>query len=731
MNLKKRFTLLSLAVAIGLFWIVPSYGQTFSSTGSMTVPRENFTATLLNSGLVLIAGGIDNGLYLASAELYNPANGTFTPTGEMETPREWHSATLLNNGMVLIAGGYNNSGTLSSAELYNPSTGTFSSTGSLISARDYATATLLNNGMVLVAGGRTGVNEIYLLTAELYNPATAAFTATGSEKYVHLEGTATLLNNGEVLVAGGFNNASAELYNPASGAFSTTGNLNDKRYFHTATLLNNGNVLIVGGFDEVRALDTAELYNPSAGTFTLTGNLNDARYLHAATLMNDGQVLVAGGYDGPQSSAELYNPSTGTFALTGSLITARGRGTATILNTEFSNLVLVAGGEGSSSTLSSAEIYTGLAVTGIINPKYVILGVIYAPPGPQSNVEYTSSTFVGNTTTLNSSFSSETSLSVSIGAEIAGWGSMGKILGTSTTSYTETTGTTSTVTLSQTTSLSDKTTGTPNAFSPINHDYDQVVLWLNPVLEYTITPGSQIKVEWNGYGYDTCDQPAMDIYFVYVGYLNGDFGPNPSVAQVLARSWATNPNCPAQTWPSGEGPGLTATDLASVMAADPFSNPSYVFALAPGVSPATTTDGRFTIATANPIYNQVTDFPYVQCAPGGGACDSEMYSNGYTYTSTLGQTAMYQFKQAFGLQEQFSETAFGIGITGSVNQTQTLTWQNVWQNTITNTATETNELLIQGPSCTGSPCSPVYQGPGEFDAFQDNLYGSFAFIPAN
>lgn len=71
-------------------------------------PRFSHTATTLNNGMVLIAGGFGdsfgNSGYLANAELYNPATGTFTVTGSLNTAREYHSATLLNNGMVLIAG---------------------------------------------------------------------------------------------------------------------------------------------------------------------------------------------------------------------------------------------------------------------------------------------------------------------------------------------------------------------------------------------------------------------------------------------------------------------------------------------------------------------------------------------------------------------------------------------------------------------------------------------------
>ena len=120
----------------------------------MNTARLYHTATLLPNGMVLVAGGQgSNRNSYTSAELYNPANGTWTTTGALNTARADHTATLLPNGMLLVAGGLESVGPsvyLTSAELYNPSNGTWTATGSLNTARYDHTATLLPNGMVLV-----------------------------------------------------------------------------------------------------------------------------------------------------------------------------------------------------------------------------------------------------------------------------------------------------------------------------------------------------------------------------------------------------------------------------------------------------------------------------------------------------------------------------------------------------------------------------------------------------
>ena len=346
-------------------------------TSNLTNPRFAHTATLLENGTVLVAGG-DNSVStaadaLAAAEIYNPAAQTFALTGAMTTARYSHTATLLANGLVLIAGGASNSGPLASAELYNPATGAFTPTGSMTTTRQNHTATLLNNGMVLIVSGN---DSAFFSSAELYNPSTGAFTATGSLHTPRQLQTATLLNNGLVLIAGGDNGgaalAGAELYNPATGTFTLTGSMSAARVLHTATLLNDGRVLIAGGQDSNGdVLDSAELYDPLTGTFTPTNNMTVPREFHTATLLNNGTVLMAGGKsnlaaEDVLANSEIYDPVAGIFIASGDLSTGRFYHTATLLN---NGTVLLAAGEtyeiadNSLAALASAELYTPATLT--------------------------------------------------------------------------------------------------------------------------------------------------------------------------------------------------------------------------------------------------------------------------------------------------------------------------------------------------------------------------------
>ena len=338
--------------------------QTWTSTTTpLNTPRASQTMTLLSDGKVLVAGGYNivdfRSVLLSSAEVFDPATGAWTTTNSMNIPHSTHTATLLQSGKVLVAGGGGRAD-YSSAEVFDPTTGTWTQTSSLIVGRFGHQAVRLPNGKVLVEGG-DGAGT----STELYTDSPSGAWAPANPSYVARENhTATLLTNGMVLIAGGldssgsFPQADVELFDPATGDWQGTDSLPAAVGLHTATLLSGGGVLVAGGCDSedpLNPLTNTEVYDPSVGLWTPADGLNNARCGHTATRLLNGQVLVAGG-DAGGVSAELFDPATGSWTPTGSLNTPHASGhTAALLP---DGKVLVAGGlDTDGNWLADVEIY--------------------------------------------------------------------------------------------------------------------------------------------------------------------------------------------------------------------------------------------------------------------------------------------------------------------------------------------------------------------------------------
>jgi uncharacterized protein (TIGR03437 family) len=345
---------------------------TWTAVKPMSYVRDGYQQTLLSDGRVLVTGGIPwcprGCLSSNTAELYDPKTGLWSPAAEMRTPRGGHTASRLQSGNVLVAGGSTARGVLTpDAELYDAASNTWKQTGNLNAPRTGAEAVPLSDGRILVVGGIGPDARTFTSSAEVYDPATGCWSTVPPMSSPRLWHTATLLADGRVLVTGGidaFNSVTlrtAELFDPATGAWTTAGNMRLARSGHTATLLPNGKVLIAGGPEH--AVET-ELFDPETLAWTPAGNMREGRGSPSATLLPNGRVLVAGGYnlavtffDKNLSSSEIYEPATQRWEPGPKLVQGRAEQKATLLK---NGKVLVTGGLAdwdAEVLINDAEVY--------------------------------------------------------------------------------------------------------------------------------------------------------------------------------------------------------------------------------------------------------------------------------------------------------------------------------------------------------------------------------------
>lgn len=351
-------------------------------TWTVATPMNNarawHTINRLQDGRILVTGGeqtVGFSYCTHTAELFDPTVLTWTQSQSnggrgMYYDRAGHTATLLQNGKVLVAGGTpNGKEILDTAEVYDPLTDIFSIVKSaMMQKRVFHTATLIGNGNVVLIGGVVPVNNpltIMTDTIEVFDVNSGTFNQSAvsllpQNVFIRQPGqplvpsqlplgrhlhTATVLPDQSILVCGGytppditvpFTTTNAQFYMPDTSGIGimgtiqqTAGQMMTSRALHTATLIPTGEasglVYIFGGFSNnpyTGACASGEVFDYTAlahsgpntgqpGTFTaLAAHMNVDRRSHTATYINSGMV-----YDNAKQST--YTASDGLILLVG------------------------------------------------------------------------------------------------------------------------------------------------------------------------------------------------------------------------------------------------------------------------------------------------------------------------------------------------------------------------------------------------------------------------------
>ena len=361
-----RGLLLCLCCAIGFaedgLWV---------GTASLANGRYGHTATLLNDGTVLVAGGQGALGALTACEIYHPATRTWTATGSMGWPHLNATALLMGDGRVLVVGG--NAGDPTRCEIYSPTLGTWTATAPVPDQRVSPTVTALPDGRVLVAGGFAYAANSSLSSCLLFNPGAQTWAVTGSMQNQRSDAAATLLPDGRVLETGGSsvvngNGAilsTSELYSPATGTWAAgpaTANVHRSQQFALAF----GSIIEIGGYSWPDAQATEYFNAGGGGTWSTGGDIAAPRSLFVTAPLDSRNLMIAGGgaYAGSPTgyaTTEILDPFFRTWRAGPTMLAARQSATATVLP---SGTVLVVGGTDSfaATPLTSCETLIRLPI---------------------------------------------------------------------------------------------------------------------------------------------------------------------------------------------------------------------------------------------------------------------------------------------------------------------------------------------------------------------------------
>ena len=319
-----------------------------------------------------------------------------------------------------------------------------------------------------------------------------------------------------------------------------------------------------------------------------------------------------------------------------------------------------------------------------LNPKYVVLSVLYSPPGQRSSVDYSSTTGIGTSTTITTSGGQSSKLVASASAKFG----LVSVSGSYSDGWAESQDDSRSISLKKTSTSALIVPGPASSADGINHEADAFVLWLNPGI--SLVPLSPTQAEWS-YVVNPGDPsfPNMDIQYVSVSQLKNPSTMPPGIANALARSWDS----------SGLG-GLTNEDYATILLRDPFAGGS------------TTIDHtRFDLLAGE-------TFPYDPPSVFGQPITTER-SISYSATSAQGQTATdsHESSVSVGIADTF---ALSWLTNFDVNYSRTWTVTNKHASDSTVSSDKSVAISITGPNAG-------YTGRTNIQVYKDNVYGSFMF----
>ena len=309
-------------------------------------------------------------------------------------------------------------------------------------------------------------------------------------------------------------------------------------------------------------------------------------------------------------------------------------------------------------------------ITGTIVPNYLVLTVIYAPPGTNgghstSSVSYQAGSTTGTTTSSSQSFKTGVSASVEASGGVLGNGGG---IGVSFDCSQSTTD-------SQSVEIKKSVTSTLTQSGPsqdgINHDEDEIWLLLKPTVNLAL---SSSATEW------MLASTRSPVQYVHVGWLNGHQAMPPGVASAL------------------QSAGITPEVYPEILARDPLANGSAALQSSRFVSIDTTFAYEPPLTASDPVPTSTFNISNSTITTQGVATED-------TFKVQLSVSGSGDFLSL---------------VTLKLKDTASWEWTNKSSKIASAGTSQSAQLTIGGPAYG-------YTGPTVVQVYFDTVYKTFAF----
>jgi hypothetical protein len=301
----------------------PAVSGSWSATVNPPTKAIGVTSVLLDTGKVLLFGGVTAGTINTPAYLFDPV----TKTGHdvpAPAPVFCGSVTQISDGRVLSVGGANPIPKgVTDVYLFNPVSETWVRQPDTPLGRYYPTSTRLPDGQVLIAAGTEANGTTKNPKIEMFKPP-AAGGATGTLAVVGPDHPTTFYPKQWVMPDGRLLQVTARptySFDPATKTWKT---LRSKPISNSASggLLVAGppsgsnEIMVIGGLGAgTAALTSVQRYNYATNAWTSAGNMPTARAHMNMVQVPDGTAVGIGGNSSgnsaaPQYAAMSYDPKT-------------------------------------------------------------------------------------------------------------------------------------------------------------------------------------------------------------------------------------------------------------------------------------------------------------------------------------------------------------------------------------------------------------------------------------